>query len=66
MSISLTKNSKSQYQTKHIDIQYFYIRKLIIEKKLNIKQICSLNMLVDKMTKVLSIETFYKYQILLG
>lgn len=31
-SFNLTKNPKSQYQTKHIDIQYHYIFKLVNNK----------------------------------
>lgn len=31
MSIVFTKNAKSQRHTKYIDIQYYYIRKLIEE-----------------------------------
>lgn len=37
MSIALTKNAKSQYQIKYIDIEHYYIRKLVNKKKLTIK-----------------------------
>lgn len=36
MSITLTKNPKSQHWTKHIDVQHHYIRELIDEKELTI------------------------------
>lgn len=36
-SIILTKNAKSQVKTKHIDIQYYYIYKLVADKKITIK-----------------------------
>lgn len=35
--IVLTKNIKNQYQINHIDIQHYFIRKLINKKKLTIK-----------------------------
>lgn len=34
MSITLIKNVESQYQIKHIDVQYYYIRELVNEKEL--------------------------------
>ena len=37
MSIALTKNAESQHQTKHIDVQYHYIRELVNKKKFTIK-----------------------------
>lgn len=35
-SLTLAKNSKSQNQTKHINVMYYYIYKLIKDKKLAI------------------------------
>lgn len=37
MSIVLTKNAKSQYGTKHINIQYYYIRELVYKEELTIE-----------------------------
>ena len=37
MSIALTKNAESQYQTKHINVQHHYIRELVNEEELTIK-----------------------------
>ena len=62
ISITLTKNAKSQYSTKHIDVQYHYIQKLIEEGELKIERICNTNILADKFTKVLSIKTFRHHQ----
>lgn len=53
MSITLIKNVKSQHQTKHIDVQYHYIKELINKKEFNIKKICNSKILANKMTKVL-------------
>lgn len=37
ISIILTKNVKSQYKRKHIDVQHYYIREIVNEGKLTIK-----------------------------
>lgn len=37
MSITLTKNAKSQYRTKYINVQHHYIWELINEKEIIIK-----------------------------
>lgn len=61
INIALTKNIKSQYRTKHINIQFYYIRKFVDEDKLTIKQIPSSKMLANKITKALPSEIFKKY-----
>lgn len=58
MSITLSNNVESQYQTKHTNMQYYLIRKLINKIKLSKKYISSLKMLVDIIIKVLLLETF--------
>lgn len=35
-SLSLTKNPESQHRTKHIDVQYHYIRELVNDKELDV------------------------------
>lgn len=65
MSITLTKNAKSQYQTKYINIQHHYIRKLVNKREFTIKWILESKMLIDRMTKALLAKTFRKYQALL-
>lgn len=37
MSIALTKNVKNLYQTRHISIQHYYIRKLVNKRDFIIK-----------------------------
>lgn len=61
-SIILTKNAKSQARTKHINMQYHYIRELIADKKVIIEQICNTSMLVDGFTKALSVDSFRQYK----
>ena len=37
ISTALTKNAKSQHQTKHIDVQHHYIWELVNKRELTIK-----------------------------
>lgn len=37
INIVFTKNVRSQYCTKHIDVQYHYIKKLVNKKELTVK-----------------------------
>ena len=66
MSIALTKNIESQHRTKHINVQYHYIRELVNEGELTVKWIPGSEMLADGMTKALPTETFRKHRALLG
>ena len=66
MSIALTKNAESQHRTKHIDVQYHYVRELVNEGELTIKWIPGSEMLADGMTKGSPTETFRKHRALLG
>lgn len=65
-SITLTKNDESQHRTKHINVQYYYIRELIKERELEVKWICSTNILADKFTKALSTNIFCCHRASLG
>lgn len=56
MSITLTKNTESQYCIKYIDVQHHYINKLVNKKELTIEYIPGSRMLLDRMTKVLLTE----------
>lgn len=64
-SIILTKNVKSQSQTKHIDVQHYYIKELVTNGELVVKWICSTNMLANGFTKTLTVYNFRHYQSLL-
>lgn len=65
ISIALTKNTKSQHQTKHINIQHYYIRLLINKREFTIEWILESKILANRMTKFLPIKTFRKYSALL-
>lgn len=58
ISIALTENMESQYETKHIKVQHYYIRELVNKKEPTIKWILGSKMLADKMIKTLPTMTF--------
>lgn len=66
MSIALTKNVESKHCTKHIDVQHYYIQKLVNKGKLTIKWILGSKMLTNRITKALPTKIFKKHEVLLG
>lgn len=64
-SIIITKHPKSQSRTKHINFQYHYIRKLVVDRELVVKWVYSANMLADGFTKALIIDNFRQNRSLL-
>ncbi len=65
ISMVLTKNAESQYYTKHIDVQHYYIRELVNKKEITIKWILESEILADGIIKKLPTETFRKHRALL-
>lgn len=61
-SLTLTRDPKSQNQTKYIDVMHYYVRGLIKDGKLFIDWIESSTMLADGLIKALSIVLFKRYQ----
>lgn len=61
ISLTLTKNPKSQNQTKYIDVMYYYIHKLINDRELAIEWIKKPAMLADGLIKTFSIGSFKKH-----
>lgn len=51
ISLTLTRNPDSQNCTKHIDVMYHYIRKLVENGELAIKWIFYSNLFADSLTK---------------
>lgn len=61
ISLILTKDIESLNQIKRIDVIYYHICRLLENRKLAIIYISSLKILVDRLTKFLSIMHFKKY-----
>lgn len=61
INITLTKNAKCQHEMKYIDMQYHYIKELIIKKKLSIKWVNSFKMPANEMIKALLSKIFQKH-----
>lgn len=65
-SIKMIKNNKFHKQTKHIDIQYHFIRKSVERNKIYIDYINTKNMLADNFIKALGKPEFENHRVKLG
>jgi hypothetical protein len=54
----LVKNPTYHSNTKHIDIQYHFVRDMVEEKKVLLMKVDTLNNVVDSLTKSVSTEKF--------
>lgn len=61
-SINLIKNPKSQNRTKHINVIYHHMRRLIKDKDLVINWIENSVMLTNSLIKAFLVVVFKKYQ----
>jgi hypothetical protein len=55
-AIFLAKNQTYHAKTKHIDIQYHFVRDMVEEKKVLLMKLETLNNVVDSLTKFVSTE----------
>jgi hypothetical protein len=60
-AISLAKNPVNHARTKHIDIQYHYIREAIEDRQIELKYTPTDEMIADLMTKALPKPRFEQY-----
>jgi hypothetical protein len=56
--IFLAKNPAYHSKTKHIDVQYHFVRDMIEEKKVSLMKVDTLKNVADSLTKSMSIEKF--------
>jgi phosphoribosyl-AMP cyclohydrolase len=56
--IFLAKNSAYHSKTKHIDVQYHFMRDMIEEKKVSLMKVDTLKNVADSLTKSVSTENF--------
>ena len=56
--IFLVKDSTYHSKTKHIDIQYHFVRDMVEESKVLLMKVDTLNNVADSLTKSMSIEKF--------
>ena len=60
-AIDLSKNSKHHARTKHIDIQYHFVRDYIERNIFKLQYINTKEQLVDALTKALNINSFRNF-----
>ena len=56
--IFLEKNPSYHAKTKHIDVQYHFVRDMVEEKKVLLEKVGTLKNVADSLTKSVSIEKF--------
>jgi hypothetical protein len=57
-AICMAKNPTYHSKTKHIDIQYYFVRDMVEEKKVLLMKVDTLKNVADSLTKSVSIEKF--------
>ena len=57
-AIALFKNFEHHARTKHIDIQYHFVRYYIEQKIIELNYVCTKEQLVDALTKTIEINSF--------
>jgi hypothetical protein len=62
----LAKNSVSHSKTKHIDVQYHFVRDMVEEKKVLLMKVETLKNVAYSLTKFVSIENFSCCRVFMG
>ena len=60
-TIVLSKNLEHHARTKHIDVQFYFVRHYIKQKIIDLKYIFTKKQLVDAFTKTIVINTFKSF-----
>ena len=58
VQFSLAKNLAYHSKTKHIDVQYHFVRDMIEEKKVSLMKVDTLKNVANSLTKYMSTEKF--------
>ena len=61
LTINLFKNSEHHARTKHINIQYHFVRDCIMQDLFKLLYVSSDNQLADALTKVININSFRNF-----
>ena len=65
-SLSLAKNPEQHARTKHIDIQYHFVREKVLENIVSVAHVSSKDQLADIITKPLTKPLFERMRLMLG
>jgi hypothetical protein len=65
-AIFLAKNPAYHSKTKHIDVQYHFVRDMVEEKKVLLEKVDTLKNVADSLTKSMSIEKFSWCRVTMG
>jgi hypothetical protein len=65
-AIFLAKNPTYHLKTKHIDVQYHFVRDMVEEKKVLLEKVDTLKNVADSLTKSMSTENFSWCRVTMG
>ena len=65
-AIFLAKNTAYHSKTKHIDVQYHFVRDMVEEKKVLLEKVDTLKNAADSLTKSVSTEKFSWCRVTMG
>jgi phosphoribosyl-AMP cyclohydrolase len=65
-AIFLAKKPTYHSKTKHIDVQYHFVRDMVEEKKVLLEKVDTLKNVVDSLTKSMSTQNFSWYRVTMG
>src|SRR5256885_1880614 len=65
-AIALAKNSEHHARTKHIDVQYHFIREHIVVNRIKLSYLSTHDMVADGLTKLLQCLKFQQFTDMLG
>ena len=65
-AILLAKNPAYHSKTKHIDVQYHFVRDMIEEKKVSLMKVDTLKNVADSLTKYVSTKNFSWCRVTMG
>ena len=57
-TVSFSRNTKSTYRSKHIDVKLFFVKRKVVESLISIEYTPKTSMLADSLTKYLPVCVF--------
>ena len=59
--VAFSKNTRSIYRSKHIDVKFYFVKKKMVEFLIDIEHMSTKGMLADPLTKGLPIVVFHEH-----
>ena len=59
--VVFSKNTKSTYRSKHIDVKFYFVKEKVVESLIDVEHMSTKGMLADPLTKDLPIVVFHEH-----